>query len=427
MNSSKTNGSFLALTPLLLFLFLYVGFFFVGNRQLPISIVFLICSIFAVCITKGEPLNDRISIFCQGAADGNLLSMVWIFILAGAFASCAKAMGAVDATVYATIKILPDSFLLPGLFLASCFISLAIGTSVGTIAALTPMAVSIASQTNAEVAMVVAIVVGGAYFGDNLSFISDTTIVATKSQGCQMKDKFKVNCYITIPVAIILLIVYAFIGKETTAYQSMNQENWIKMLPYITILALSIFGINVMAVLPIGILLTGIIGISTGDYDIFGWLSAMNEGILGMSELIIVTLLAGGMLAIIRHNGGMLYLTQILTRHVSSKKGGELCIATLTVFSDICTANNTIAIITTGPIAKEISERYKIDKRRSASLLDTISCFAQGLLPYGAQMLIASGMSSVAPSEILTHLYYPMLLGIVAVISIFTRFPKKYS
>lgn len=427
MELEKPKGSFLALTPLLLFMCLYLGFLTWGTTEIPICIAFLISSIYAIAITGKKSLDERIALFCQGASDRNLLTMIWIFILAGAFASAAKSMGAVDATVYATLKVLPDGFLLPGLFLAACFISLSIGTSVGTIVALTPMAMGMAEQTHSSIGLLVAVVVGGAYFGDNLSFISDTTIVATKSQGCSMKDKFKVNCYITIPVAVILLIVYIIMGREITADNTIQSANWISTIPYISILVLAICGLNVMLVLPIGILLTGIIGISTGCYDLSGWMETMSQGILGMSELIIVTLLAGGMLGLIRHNGGLEYLTEKITKHVKSKKGGEVCIALLTIFSDLCTANNTIAIITTGPIAKEISDRYQIDKRRSASLLDTFSCFAQGLIPYGAQLLIAAKIANIQPTDILSYLYYPMLLGIVAFASIFLRFPRKYA
>lgn len=420
--------NFWALTPLILFLALYLGssILLQDFYKVPIAIAFLIASIYAIAITRGEKLEERIQIFCHGAGNHNIILMVWIFVLAGSFAQSAKEMGAIDATVYATLHLLPDGFLLPGLFVAACFISLSIGTSVGTIATLVPVAIGIAEQTDLALAMVVAIVVGGAYFGDNLSFISDTTIIATKSQGCKMSDKFKANSFIAFPAAIIMLIYYAFIGQEVQMPAEIPDIEWVKVIPYICVLATVLAGMDVMIVLALGIVLTGIIGIATNSYDLFGWLSAMNKGVMGMSELIIVTLLAGGMLEIIRHNGGLTYLVQKLTKMVKGKRGGELCIASLVVLSDMCTANNTIAIVTTGSIAKEISEKYGIDNRRSASLLDTFSCFAQGLIPYGAQMLIAAG-SILSPIEIMRYLYYPMLIGIIALISIFIRYPKKYA
>lgn len=427
--TTKTPN-FWALTPLILFLALYLGSSLVLGDfyKVPISIAFLLSSIYAIAATKGEKLERRIRIFCNGAGNHNIILMVWIFVLAGAFARSAKEMGAIDATVYATLNILPNGFLLPGMFVAACFISLAIGTSVGTIATLAPVAIGIAEQTDLGIAMVVAIVVGGAYFGDNLSFISDTTIIATKSQGCKMSDKFKANIFLALPAAAIMLVYYAVIGQEVQMPTEMPAIQWIKVVPYICVLATVLAGMDVMIVLALGIGLTGCIGIATGSYDFFGWMAAMNEGVMGMSELIIVTLLAGGMLEIIRHNGGMTYLVQTLTKKVKGKRGGELCIAALVVLSDMCTANNTIAIVTTGSIAKEISEKYGIDNRRTASLLDTFSCFAQGLIPYGAQMLIAAGASpQLTPIAIMQHLYYPMLIGAIALLSILFRYPKRYA
>lgn len=429
MSEQQTKTpNFWALTPLILFLALYLGSSIILGDfyKVPIAIAFLIASIYAIATMRKEKLEERIRIFCQGAGNHNIVLMIWIFVLAGAFAQSAKAMGAIDATVYATLKALPNGFLLPGLFVAACFISLSIGTSVGTIATLVPVAIGVAEQTDLNLAMVVAIIVGGAYFGDNLSFISDTTIIATKSQGCKMSDKFKANSYIAFPAALIMLAYYTIIGQDVNIPSNLPDVEWIKVIPYLCVLATVLAGIDVMIVLAIGIGLTGLIGIATGSYDFFGWLAAMDQGVKGMSELIIVTLLAGGMLEIIRHNGGIPYLTQKITKHVKGKKGGELCIAALVILSDMCTANNTIAIVTTGSIAKEISEKYGIDNRRTASLLDTFACFAQGLIPYGAQMLIAAG-SILSPIEIMRYLYYPMIIGVIALISIFVRYPKKYA
>ena len=430
-NTTPEKKSFFALTPLILFLLMYLGTSLILNDfyKVPITVAFLVSSLYAIAITKGISLKKRIELFSQGAGNKTLLLMVWIFILAGAFAQSAKDMGAVEATVSATLKVLPESFLFPGLFLSACFISLSIGTSVGTIAALVPMAVGISDQTGVSLPLVVAIVVGGSFFGDNLSFISDTTIIATKSQDCLMKDKFKVNSYIVIPAALIMMICYYFLGRDVSFHSEIGTGtiDIIKIIPYLSVLICAIIGMDVMIVLTIGIILTGVIGITSGSFDLFGWFASMGEGIKGMSELIMVTLLAGGMLELLKYNGALTYLTEKLTAKVKGKRGGELCVAAMVMLSDICTANNTITIITVGPIAKEISNQYKIDKRKVASLLDTFSCFAQGLIPYGAQLLIAAGLSSISPGEIFKYLYYPMLMGVVALVSILLRYPRKYS
>ena len=353
--------------------------------------------------------------------------MVWIFILAGAFAQTAKAVGAVDATVNLALSVLPDSLLLAGMFIAACFISLSMGTSVGTIVALTPVAVGIAVQTGINTPFMVAIVVGGAMFGDNLSFISDTTIVATRTQSCNMKDKFKVNSLIVIPVAILVTIVYLFQGSEITTTPSATPIEWLKVIPYILVLTTALAGVNVMIVLLLGILCSGIVGIITGSIQFWEWIAAMGTGISGMGELIIITLLAGGMLEMIRYNGGIAYIIQKLTTHVKSKKGAELSIAALVSFADLCTANNTIALIMSGPIAKDIANRFGVDPRKSASLLDTFSCFVQGIIPYGAQLLMAAGLASITPLAIMQYLYYPYLMGVAALLAIFFRYPRKYS
>lgn len=273
----------------------------------------------------------------------------------------------------------------------------------------------------------VAIVVGGAMFGDNLSFISDTTIVATRTQGCNMKDKFKVNSLIVIPVAILVTIVYLFQGSEITTTPTVTPIEWLKVIPYILVLTTALAGVNVMIVLLLGILCSGIVGIITGSIQFWGWIAAMGTGISGMGELIIITLLAGGMLEMIRSNGGIAYIIQKLTTRVKSKKGAELSIAALVSFADLCTANNTIALIMSGPIAKDIASRFGIDPRKSASLLDTFSCFMQGIIPYGAQLLMAAGLASITPLAIMQYLYYPYLMGVAALLAIFFRYPRKYS
>lgn len=420
----KTKSNFWALSPLVLFVGLYLGLsvYLDDFYKVPITVAFLVSCVYAVGITGDIPLERRVEKFSEGVGNRSLLMMIWIFVLAGAFAKSAKDMGAVDSTVNLTLSLLPSQFLIPGLFLAACFISLAVGTSVGTIAALTPVAVGLASQTGMPVAMITAVVVGGAFFGDNLSFISDTTVVATQTQGCNMSDKFRANARIVFPAAIIMLLVYVFVGWGGVQEASVSDYSLWKVVPYLAVLAIAIMRVNVMVVLCIGILLTAVVGIATGSYDVSGLMESMGGGILGMGELIIVTMLAGGMLELIRYNGGLDFITRILTSAVSGKRGAEFCIALLVAITDICTANNTIAILTVGQVSKDIALRYGIEPRRAASILDTFSCFAQGLIPYGAQLLIAAGLATVSPIDIIQYLYYPMILGAVAVVGILTQF-----
>ena len=425
----ETKPNFWALTPLIIFLSIYlVASVIMGDfYKMPITVAFLVASIVAVATSSGGRLHKRIDLFCKGAANSNIMLMVWIFILAGAFAQTAKAVGAVDATVNLALSVLPDTLLLAGMFIAACFISLSMGTSVGTIVALPPVAVGIATQTDLNTPFMVAIVVGGAMFGDNLSFISDTTIVATRTQGCNMKDKFKVNSLIVIPVAILITIIYLFQGSEITTTPTVTPIEWLKVIPYILVLTTALVGVNVMIVLLLGILCSGIVGIITGSIQFWEWIAAIGTGISGMGELIIITLLAGGMLEMIRYNGGIAYIIQKLTTHVKSKKGAELSIAALVSFADLCTANNTIALIMSGPIAKDIANRFGVDPRKSASLLDTFSCFVQGIITYGAQLLMAAGLASITPLAIMQYLYYPYLMGVAALLAIFFRYPRKYS
>ena len=419
----------LALSPLVVFILFYLVTSIVAGDfyKIPITVAFMVSSIYAIIISKGRPLMSRINTFSRGAATEQMMLMIWIFILAGAFAHSAKTMGSIDATVNLTLSLLPPQMLLAGMFLASCFVSISIGTSVGTIAALVPIAAGVAQQTGTDIAMMTAVIVGGSFFGDNLSFISDTTIMATQTQGCRLSDKFRVNAFIVAPAALLILVVYIFMGQQVSAPQHVSDVQWIKVVPYLVVLIAAICGMNVMGVLTIGLLLTGCIGLFTGAFDIYGWFGAMGEGILSMGELIIVTMMAGGMLEVIREMGGIDFLIRLLTRRVNSKRGAELSIATLVSLVDICTANNTVAILTVGGISKQIGDRYGVDNKKSASILDTFSCTIQGLIPYGAQILIAAGLASLNPIAILPFLYYPLVLGIVALLSIFFRYPKRYS
>ncbi len=404
-----------------------------NGASLSLTVAFMVSSIYAVAISGGMPIKKRIDTYSKGAGANNLMLMLWIYVLAGAFAASAKAMGAVDATVNMALSILPASMLLPGLFVAACFISVSIGTSVGTVVALVPIAAGVAQSLNANVGMMTAIIVGGAYFGDNLSFISDTTVVATQTQNCRMSDKFKVNSLIVVPAAIVVLIIYAMMGTNLHAPSHVVPVEFWKVIPYIMVLITAIAGKNVMAVLTMGTLLCGMIGIlshSLGveqSYDFFGWFSAMGSGIIGMGELVIIAMMAGGMLEIIRENGGINYIIDKITAHVNGKRGAELSIAALVSLVNICTANNTVAILTVGNIAKKIGDKFGVDNRKAASILDTFSCMVQGLIPYGVQMLLAAGLAGITPLEILPYLYYPVAIGIAASLAILLRYPKKYS
>ena len=419
----------LALSPLAVFVILYLVTSIIARDfyKVPITVAFMAASMYAVVTSGNIPLRERIDIYSRGAAKGQMMLMIWIFILAGAFAHTAKVMGAIDATVNLALTLLPGNMLLAGLFLAACFISVSVGTSVGTIVALTPIAAGVAQQTGTSIPLMTAVVVGGSFFGDNLSFISDTTIAATSTQGCKLSDKFRVNSFIVVPAAVLILGIYLFMGQGITSPHSVGDVSFVKVVPYLVVLLTAVLGMNVMAVLSMGIILTGIIGILDGSFDIFGWFSAMGNGIVGMGELIIITMMAGGLLEIIKHNGGIDFTIDRLTRHVSTKRGAEMTVAGLVSFVDLCTANNTVAIITVGGIAKQIADRFGVDNRKCASILDTFSCTVQGLIPYGAQMLMAAGLAQLNPISILPYLYYPFAIGIAAMLSILLRFPKRYS
>lgn len=417
-----------AISPLLVFiLFYFATSIIVGDfYKIPIIVGFLVSCVYGVIISTGRPLAKRINTFSQGAGSQQIMQMIWIFVFAGAFASSAKAIGCIDATVNLTLYFLPSNMLLAGLFLAACFVSLSVGTSVGTIVTLVPIAAGVAQQTGCSQEMIVAVVVGGAFFGDNLSFISDTTIVATSSQDCRLSDKFKANILIVLPAAIVILILYIIIGAGIKNQAMLQEVEPIKVLPYLVVLLAALSGLNVMVVLGIGIALTGTIGILNGDCDIFGWFASINSGVTSMGELIIVTMLAGGLLALIKENGGIDFIIHTLIRGIKSKRGAELAIVTLVGIVDMCTANNTVAILTVGGITKRVSERYGIDPRRAASLLDTASCCVQGIIPYGAQILMAAGLSSVAPMGILAYLYYPYCLLAMLLLAIIFRYPRRY-
>ncbi len=427
----------LALSPLMILIGLIAVFtvYSVENRDsnLSLTVAFMLASIYAVAISGGMPVKQRIDTYSRGAGAGNLMLMLWIYVLAGAFAASAKAMGAVDATVNLALSVLPASMILPGLFIAACFISMSIGTSVGTIVALVPIAAGIAHSIDTNMGMTVAIIVGGAYFGDNLSFISDTTVVATQTQGCRMKDKFLANALIVVPAALVILAVYTAMGLGTQAPAQVGEVDFMKVVPYLVVMVTAIAGMNVMAVLTLGAVLCGIIGIAGeymgihDSYSLFGWFQAMGNGVVGMGELVIIAMMAGGMLEIIRENGGIDFIIGKITARISTKRGAELAIAALVSMANLCTANNTVAILTVGNISKNIGDKFGVDNRKAASILDTFSCMVQGLIPYGVQMLLAAGLSGLSPMDILPYLYYPAAIGVAALLAIFLRYPKRFS
>ena len=422
-------SGWLALSPLFVFLCLYLVSSIIAKDfyRIPISAAFLLASIYGILICRGKSLEERVSVFSRGAGNRNVLLMIWIFVLAGAFAATAKQIGAIDATVNLALRILPGKLLYAGLFLASCFISMSIGTSVGTIVALVPVAAGIAQEIGAGEAMITAIIVGGAFFGDNLSFISDTTIAATRTQECSMSDKFKVNLRIVGPAAVVVTLLYIFLGKSVSVVPEAGAVELALLIPYILVIILAITGVDVSAVLAIGIAVNAVIGFAQGSLDWSGWLEGIGSGISGMGDLIIVTMLAGGMLEVIRENGGLDFIVKGMTRHIRDKRGAELSIAGLVSLANLCTANNTIAIITTGEIARDITRRFGLDPRKSASILDTFSCLIQGLIPYGAQLLMAAGLAGISSISIIGYLYYPFVMGAFALGAILLRLPRKYS
>lgn len=423
------RGGFLALSPLLVFLVVYLGSSLaVGDfYRVPVSAAFLVASVYALLIGKGRDLDKKIGVFSAGAGSKNVLMMIWIFVLAGAFANTARQMGAVESTVNLALMLLPGKLILAGLFVAACLISMSIGTSVGTIVALVPIAAGIASQAGIGLPLVTACIVGGAFFGDNLSFISDTTIASTKTQDCSMADKFRANIWIAGPAAVVVAGIYVFIGMDMNASAEIGEIHWLKLVPYVMVIMLALSGVNVVGVLSIGLSLTAVIGICSGDFGWVGFLESVGAGIAGMGDLIIVSMLAGGMLELIRANGGIDYIIRILTGRIQSRRAAELSIAALVSICNLCTANNTIAIITSGHIARDITVRFGLDPRKSASLLDTFSCVVQGLLPYGAQLLMASGLAGISAFSIISKLYYPFILAGFALLAIFFRYPRKYS
>lgn len=427
MEKSGVTKGLLAVSPLVVFLVVYLVSSLVAGDfyKVPVSAAFLLAGAFGIAVANG-PLKERLEVFSRGAGHPNVLLMIWIFLLAGAFAQTARQIGAVDATVSLMLGIVPPRWLLAGLFVTACFISMAMGTSVGTIVALVPIAAGIAAQCGIPEAYMAAVIVGGSFFGDNLSFISDTTIAATRAAGCEMRDKFRANLRIVLPAFIAVAVIYFIRGGEVAASPEHSTAQWYLVLPYLLIIVLALCGLNVTVVLSAGIAAVALTGFVTGSLDWTGWLGAVGEGIAGMSDLIIVTLLAGGLLELIRVGGGLDFIISTLSRGIRGRRGAEAAIAGIVSMANLCTANNTVAIITTGGIAHNIAQRFGVSPKKTASLLDTFSCLVQGLIPYGAQLLMASGLAGISPAAIIPHLYYPFLMGLCAIFSIlFEKLPAR--
>ena len=422
----STRKGIIALSPIAVFLILYLVVSIAINDfyKMPLALAFIVASLWGVMSIKRVPLTERIEIFSRGAANSNVLYMIWIFILAGAFSALAKGVGSIEATVALTMSVLPSEFIIPSMFIAACFISLSIGTSVGTVVALTPFAVELAETTGNSIAFFVAVVLCGSFFGDNLSFISDTTIAATRSQNCKMNEKFKANLWIAVPAAVIALITFSILGNVSSSVINIDAANPWLIVPYLLVIITAIFGINVLLVLTIGIVSCIVIALFCTDVHIIDMCSHMGSGIDGMGNLIIVTLLASGLLEVIRHNGGIQYLIQVLTRRINGVRGAQACISLVVSVVNVCTANNTIAIITVGQIARRIAQQFGLNPRNVASLLDTCSCIVQCIIPYGAQALLAAGIAGVTPVAFFPYLYYAWALALMVALSIIFRFPR---
>jgi Na+/H+ antiporter NhaC len=421
------NANPWALIPFIVFLVLFIGSGIITGDfyNFPVIVAITISAGVALAMNRRESLTKKVDIFCKGAGNANVMLMVIIFILAGAFSEVAKGMGAVESAVNLTTSVVPQNLLVVGLFVIACFISLSMGTSVGSIVALAPIGVGISDQTSLSMALVMGAIVGGSMFGDNLSFISDTTITAVRTQGAQMKDKFKVNFWIVLPAAIVTSIILGFLAMGESAQVDHISYNWIKIIPYVLVIVFALIGMNVFLVLVMGIVLAGAVGLIDGSYHFMSLMQQIGDGIAGMYEIAFLAILIAGMVEIIKFNGGIDYILHLATRRIKTKKGAEFSIAGLVSLTDVSTANNTISILITGPLAKNIADQYGIEPRKSASILDLFSCSIQGLLPYGAQLLTAATVAGISPISIIPYSFYPIMVGICGIIAILIGYPKK--
>lgn len=408
-----------ALIPFGVFLVFYMGLSIVSGDfyRVPMTVALLVASASALVLNHKASLKSKIDLFAHGMGDINIMTMCLIFVLAGAFAETARRMGAVDSTIQIALSFIPPHLMLCGLFMVACFISLAIGTSVGTIVALTPIALGVTQTLGISGGLCLGAVVGGAMFGDNLSMISDTTIAATRTQGIEMREKFTANLHVAAPAAIVTVILYIILSHtgEPMAGRHLTLKMFLDVIPYLCILVLALTGLNVMALLMLGTLLAGVIGIINGSFSFWEFLAAAGVGARSMADTLIVAILAGGLLKVIRYNGGIEYLMKKIERLIRGRRSCEFGIALLVGVVNVFTANNTVAIVIAGPIAKDLAKRYEVSPARSASILDTTSCIVQGMIPYGAQILSAVGLAgaaAVSASEVMKFLCYPYVLAL---------------
>ena len=432
------KGNFLALLPFLIFIVIYLGAGLILQAQgvkmafyqFPSVTAMFIAVIAAFCMGR-ETLDEKFAIFARGAANENVLTMLMIYILAGAFSTVAKTMGGVEATVNLGLSVIPVQLLIAGTFVISAFLGTATGTSVGTITALVPIAVGLASESGLSVPMMLGACVGGAMFGDNLSMISDTTIAATKTQDVSLKDKFRVNFFIALPAALITLGILLVIGQGEAAAMAPRTFEVVKVVPYVLVLALAIVGVNVFLTLTIGIFSAGIIGMLWGGLTVFTFAQAIWDGFTGMSEVFFLALFCGGISELIAHNGGIVWLIEKLRGMMHSGKSAQLGITALVSLADCATANNTVAIILCGGVAKDMSREFRVDPRRTASLLDVFSCVFQGIIPYGAQLLMAASLTAatydiaISPTEIVPYMWYCWILAVFGLLSVFVPYADR--
>lgn len=421
------NGNAWALIPLLLFVLLFLGVGIISGdfTTMPLNVAITITVIVALLMNRKETFAKKVEVFTKGAGHSNIILMMLIFILAGAFSTTAEKMGGVSSTVNLGLSLIPQNLIIVGLFIICMFVSISMGTSVGTVAAIAPVGFGFAQATDVPAALAMATVVGGAMFGDNLSMISDTTIAAVRTQKTKMSDKFKVNFKIVLPGAIITIIILFFLTNGISIDHTKNYDyNLIKVIPYLLVLTLALVGINVIIVLIGGTVLAGIIGLIDGSFGWNGLLNAISKGIIGMEDIAMIALLIGGLVGIIQHNGGIDWLLNFVRSKVKSKRGAELGIASLVSAADISTANNTISIIMAGPLAKNIADEYDVDPRKSASILDIFGGCFQGLLPYSPQVISAAGVAGISPFLMLQYSIYPILLGVCGLVAIILRVPR---
>lgn len=430
------KGNFWGLLPILVFLVLFIGVgVFTGDiYAMPAVVGFIIALIVAFLQNKKVNFDEKLKLVARGIGDDNIITMLFVFILSGAFSGIVKASGGVESTVNFGLSIIPPNLMVVGIFIVGCFISVSMGTSVGTISALAPIAVGIADATQLSLPMCIGAVVCGAMFGDNLSMISDTTIAAVRTQGCKMKDKFKTNFIIVLPAAIITIIIFFAMTSNSSFVIPENLEyNFVKILPYLVVLVGALIGMNVFVVLISGIVLSGVVGLATGMFGFADMFKHMNTGVSSMYEITIISMVVAAIFQLVKANGGVEFIINLIKKVFKGKKGAQIGIALMSILVDCCTANNTIAIVMTAPIAKEIGDDYDIEPKKMASLLDIFTSTAQGILPYGAQLLTAATAASavaaiqLSPVEILPYLYYPVLMGVSAFLFIIFGKNKKKS